>query len=512
MHTAVDDNTKLVTIFFSSPGDVGDEKAKLVNVVEEMGAPFLRHGVSLAAWTFEKNAVPLAAAAGDSPQPVIDRQMPRKPDGSVAYDLFVGLMDRRIGTPLDDAPSGTVHEFLQAREAYQNTGRPHILFYFREREPKENQDPQIAGVERFRSEYPGLFARYHSLADLEAQFRRHLLSELLELFNPLATVKIAPAPEEWHPGAEVGWADLGVEGPMGYLDNSCEKVRRIIRQLHLLLGVEHRLSSRDRNLLATALLAGICSEADRERVVLAAQTAETASEIREVIARSHDMSKLLARPISKVRVDLLAALVTVGWRLDLDRQAISSNVSGPPDSGDATVEEWLAYLTDRIECEPGIVRFHLLAPSGEWINPLVGATAIALESLWQGVRAVMTRYDMSFAVARCQIEVDADVGRIPGNTINLLSQRAKDAVGSLPKSPHFGEARLPEIHELIPLPESKVDTAVAFRAPNPGPARLLVNGAVVAEEPQSGLIEYCLQYRSRSSAFLRVMTLVSLFQ
>jgi len=490
MQAETGESVRPVTVFFSSPGDVGAEKARLAAVVEEMRPAFLRHSISLVPWTFEKNSVPLVAPVQGSVQTVIDRQMPRKPDGSIAYDLFVGLMDRRIGTPLKDAVSGTVHEFQEARKAFETNGKPHILFYFREREaPDGGDDLQMEGVQRFRSQYPGLFARYESIGDLEAQFRRHLLTELLDLFSPEPERTDAVA-DEWWDRVREQFAALHAAVSTTYLDRTPEKTVRIIRQLHLLLGIEHALSAHERRLLAASLLSALLGESDREKVkYFAPEGPESVGEIRDILARSADLSKLRAVPVGKTRLDLVAALVRIGWRLDLNRQGISPDFAGAPDSDSAAADESLAYLTEECVCQRGLVRFHLLAPSGKWVGPLIGATAIAMEASWQEVRSVLTRHSLSFAVARCRTEIDADVGNIPEDVFERIAKCAQNAIERLPKCPHLGEAQLPRLEELLPLPFSKVDSAVVFRAPNPGAVRLSVDGVVVAEA-ESGAIEY----------------------
>jgi hypothetical protein len=147
-------------------------------------------------------------------------------------------------------------------------------------------------------------------------------------------------------------------------------------------------------------------------------------------------------------------------------------------------------LTEEIVCERGIVRFHLLAPSGAWVDPLIVATAVALEALWQSTRTVLTRYGLSFAVARSRVETDADVGPVPAAVLESITRSARETTDSLPAFPHFGESQLPDLGTLLPLPFSKVRASVSFRAPMPGPVRLLAGGVIVAQEPESGVIEY----------------------
>jgi hypothetical protein len=482
---------KTVAIFFSCPGDVGNEKSKLIQIVEEMNPSFARHWITLMPWTFEKDSLPGVATPGGSVQTVIDRQLPRMSDGSIAYDLFVGIMDRRIGTPLKDAPSGTVHEFLEAKQSFETSGKPHILFYFRARESSAIlPDPQIEGVLRFKSQYPGLFATYTSVEDLETQFRRHLLTELLDLLQPNTSHEYDWVADDSWDRIISAYATIRDSYLPTFLDNSPVRVGRILRQLNLLFGSERQLRSRERRILMGALLSLLLNESDRPAFELSAGgSPETAAEIRDSVTRSLDPSKLAVRPLGPVRLDLIGAFAMIGLRLDLTRSAIAVGATTltPPAE---TSDEWLAFLTDEIICERGIVRFHLLAPSIDWVEPLKCATAVALEAIWQRARTVLTRHGFSFAVSRSRVEVDDEVVTAPPVALAVITESARQAVEALPNLPHFGHMKLPSLEALLPLPFSKIRAPVTFRAPMSGPVRLLVDGTVIAEEPNSSVIAY----------------------
>lgn len=508
--------SKTVILFISGPGDVVDEKQKLAEVVEGMVPSFMRHGIALQTWAYEKHSVPSVTPPGGSAQTIVDKQMPRNPDGSIAYDLFVGLMDRRIGTALKDAPSGTAHEFFEAKSSFEASGKPHILFYFRAREAQVSQsDPQMDGVLKFRAQYPGLFATYTSIPDLETQFRGHLLTELLDLLQPDASRDADPGASEWWDRISARYTAIRADYPATFLDYSPTRLRRILRQLHLLFSIERLLYPHERRVLTAALLSHLLNESDREQFeAFAGETPEITAEIRDVVGRSLCDSKLAVRSHGPVRLDLLGALATIALRLDLTRHAIAPGV-GEPDINGRNIDEWLGFLTEEIVCERGIVRFHLLAPSGAWVDPLIGATAVALEALWQSTRTVLTRYGMSFAVARSRVETDADVGPVPPAVLESIARRAQETTESLPAFPHFGEStNLPDLGTLLPLPFSKVRAPVTFRAPRPGPVRLLADGAIVAQEPESGVIEYlpppgaaidCVLECDEAGAFLPVV-------
>lgn len=61
---------------------------------------------------------------GEDSQDVVNRQI-----GD--FDLFVGVMWKRFGSPTKRAESGTEEEFERAYATYKEFGKPRIMFYFR---------------------------------------------------------------------------------------------------------------------------------------------------------------------------------------------------------------------------------------------------------------------------------------------------------------------------------------------------------------------------------------------
>jgi hypothetical protein len=424
-------------------------------------------------------------------QTVIDGQLPRTADGSIAYDLYVGLMGRRIGTPVAGVASGTLHEFNEAKASFEQSGKPHILFYFRKEQSGDGaEDAQLQGVRAFREQYPGLFSSFHSIADLEMQFRRHLLAELLDLVV-VAEAKPATAGEAWSRSLIERYAQMHATSGR-FLDDSPEKPQRIMRYLQELLGINYQLSGRELQVLFGALYCSLLETDDEEPIHKLLDTPEIANQVTTLVRTARASSPAALYAGADLRLDLLAALLKIGLRLDLNRKGIRSNVTSLPDVRHSPVEEWLAYLTTEIACQRGVVRFHLLVPDERWIAPLVGATVVAMEGLWQQVRPVLTQHGVSYAVGRPRIEVASDLAWLPEALLDRVQSAAVEAASSLPKFPHFGRADLPTVADLLPLPISKVRGLETFYYETGGSLRLLVNGTVVAERAAgaSGNIEY----------------------
>jgi hypothetical protein len=112
------------------------------------------------------------------PQEVINGQIGE-------YDIFVGIMWKRFGTPTGMAQSGTEEEFRLAYDAWQQSKSPSILFYF----CQEPFMPSCAGeaeqcrdVLSFRDELEkkGLIWKYDTHDTFSDTIRPHLTRMLLD--------------------------------------------------------------------------------------------------------------------------------------------------------------------------------------------------------------------------------------------------------------------------------------------------------------------------------------------
>jgi len=103
-----------IRVFIASPGDVSDEREIASHVVGEIsrifGTPFDIH-VEAARW--ETHAWP---DIGQDGQDVINRQI-----GD--FDVLVGVMWKRFGSPTKRSQSGTGEEFERAYELFNDYGR-----------------------------------------------------------------------------------------------------------------------------------------------------------------------------------------------------------------------------------------------------------------------------------------------------------------------------------------------------------------------------------------------------
>jgi hypothetical protein len=135
----------VLTVFLASPGDLQPEREKVEEVIRDFNdlwsRPF-RLRIELMRW--ETHAYP---DAGADAQDVINNQIPDD------YDIFLGIMWCRFGTPTGRAESGTVEEFSRARARHLiDQNAVHLMFYFKSREPLPDAADleQVAYVEAFQ--------------------------------------------------------------------------------------------------------------------------------------------------------------------------------------------------------------------------------------------------------------------------------------------------------------------------------------------------------------------------
>ncbi|HEY0173894.1 MAG TPA: DUF4062 domain-containing protein [Pyrinomonadaceae bacterium] len=176
---------RVVKIFVSSPGDVKPERDQLTAVVNEFNeavatiAPEKGIGLELIRW--ETHVPPGIHERG--PQGVVTDYIPE-------YDIFVGIMWKRFGTPTPEFGSGTEEEFRDAYARWEKTKKtPHLMFYFCQADLGYMDDPEEVGqfqqVLTFRAELnkKGLMQSYSDRAGFAGLVRHQLNLVLAPVFS-----------------------------------------------------------------------------------------------------------------------------------------------------------------------------------------------------------------------------------------------------------------------------------------------------------------------------------------
>ena len=171
-------NLRQYRIFFASPGDLKEERVSAEGVIIELNQTLQSKGLKLELIKWETHTHP---GIGSDPQDVINKQI------NDEYDIFIGTMWARFGTPTNRAGSGTEEEFNRAYERHKSDPDSiKVMFYFNTKPvPFQEIDPdQIENVRKFKSKLGDKGTLYFEYSDL-TEFERYLRLHINKVINEL---------------------------------------------------------------------------------------------------------------------------------------------------------------------------------------------------------------------------------------------------------------------------------------------------------------------------------------
>ncbi len=186
-------NVEIYKCFIGSPGDTLQERKSCKEVFNHINKTIgEKFNFRLESLMWEDDSRP---SFGTDSQDVINRQLLLQ-----EYNVFIGIMWSRFGTPTDRAESGTIEEFEDAFTKFKEKKPVEICMYFnKESFPQEKIDPdQISKVFTFKkrvSELGGLYKEYNGLENFIENLRLHLTKFFLEKYNvkdPIHTIPDTP--------------------------------------------------------------------------------------------------------------------------------------------------------------------------------------------------------------------------------------------------------------------------------------------------------------------------------
>jgi tetratricopeptide (TPR) repeat protein len=192
------DGLKKLRIFAASPSDVANERARLATVVEDLKALAEYVGVTLELVDWQQVVPDL----GRAEQVILDQL---KPD---TWDLFIGILWHRFGTPpggkdpqtQKEYLSGTEEEFRVAYRLWQQYKRPRVMFCWCKRSiPPDDLDPdQYKRVREFfagfahDADHPGVYQTFDSVESFERLARQNLQRFLLDYSEQVKHRVVSP--------------------------------------------------------------------------------------------------------------------------------------------------------------------------------------------------------------------------------------------------------------------------------------------------------------------------------
>ena len=207
----------ILSVFVASPNDVDEERNRLEDVIREFNKLWSRHlRIRLELIRWETDAFP---SFGEDPQSVINAQIPED------FDLFIGIMWYRFGTPTARAGSGTVEEFRHAKDRYDaDPDSLQIMIYFKDSpapvSPTQLDADQLAEVSRFRSglgKEGGLYWTFQTSEDFEQLVRIHL-TKYIQAWQSRNHISQPPAASAEEPTNTEQTLDQSEDEEVGLLD------------------------------------------------------------------------------------------------------------------------------------------------------------------------------------------------------------------------------------------------------------------------------------------------------
>lgn len=170
----------LLKVFIGSPSDVAEERNCAKKIIDELNITFGNHNnikLELVAW--ETHTYP---SVGIDAQSVINKQIGND------YDIFLGIMWNRFGTPTTRADSGTEEEFENAYSKFiNNKSEVNLLFYFKDtaKNLSSINIEQLIKVNTFKEKLKekGVYFKYFTETDEFETLIRFALTSILQDYN-----------------------------------------------------------------------------------------------------------------------------------------------------------------------------------------------------------------------------------------------------------------------------------------------------------------------------------------
>jgi hypothetical protein len=172
---------KIFKAFIASPSDTARERELCSKVFEEINAGLGGiYNFRIEPLKWEKDVRP--TINGKDGQSNIFDQI------GDSFEVFIGIMNKKFGTPTSRAGSGTEEEFNEAYKRYSEKGDLEIIFYFNDEPPKSMSEinaSELLKIEEFRKKLQplGIYGIYKGISEFEENLRKHLTKFFIEEFK-----------------------------------------------------------------------------------------------------------------------------------------------------------------------------------------------------------------------------------------------------------------------------------------------------------------------------------------
>lgn len=173
--------TKIFKAFIASPSDTKKEREVCSKVFDEINGGLGEiFNFRLEALKWETDVRP--TINGKDGQSTIFDQIGN------TFEVFIGIMNKKFGSPTARAGSGTEEEFNEAFKRYQEKKDLEIIFYFNDEPPQsmsEIKASELLKIEEFRKRLQpiGIYGIYKGISEFEDNLRKHLTRFFIEEYK-----------------------------------------------------------------------------------------------------------------------------------------------------------------------------------------------------------------------------------------------------------------------------------------------------------------------------------------
>lgn len=188
-------NKTTFKILISSPSDVVKEKRIVKEVIDQLNDVIFQNNEKIQLELLGLGISSYSSIEGVDSQDILNKQFGDE------YDIFIGIMWKKFGTPTKRAESGTVEEFNRAyNRCKKDPSKMKVGFYFNTNNKNltEVNLEELNKIEGFKNkfitnEYTIIFQQYNSYKNFEKLIRCNLaifIHELLESRNLLLEINL----------------------------------------------------------------------------------------------------------------------------------------------------------------------------------------------------------------------------------------------------------------------------------------------------------------------------------
>lgn len=209
-------------IFLASPSDLKEERECLDEVIKELNQTYAsRNGIILELLKWETHSAP--DINKQNLQSIINNDIGNN------YDLFVGLLWHKFGTPTENYLSGTEEEFSLAYNRFiENQDSLKILVYFKTSTPKSLTDinpEELIKVQKFKEnlgkEKGVLYREFETKDELQKLLRQHIPLRIDDLLRHKVTNETFPTINDNNDKIKVDESDeLGILDYLEIMEDS----------------------------------------------------------------------------------------------------------------------------------------------------------------------------------------------------------------------------------------------------------------------------------------------------